>query len=941
MRWSGMSGMGVRGPLITPSLARAAACFLVVAAATCAQPAHPSHASSHLHHTTTTLTVSNIKVRPERAALTPPTVTSLRPPDRNKNGQHVGGVTIPGEQSGSNSPPIVASLSPSSIGSSDHHPYRNTPGIIYHRQPISPVATAASNSGNDADLTKQHFLRAHHHTHFAPTPRNISSSTRHKIPMLAATATSWNSSMSAHADTSITRRARKDHRDTRISSRMVPEPVEEGDTKEVTLGEAGGTSEDNAAVGGVWETRAIDEGTVLEKGNHRPHFSDGRPDTFGHSITEDLSHLKTEHSPRRDRGREAVTFISYPASDHSSRAASDQYYPRHHGFAVHEDNFHNTGSTDSHISSGSIPEQVSRRVSVSHHVAGHTHQPHPERTSEPFHGGFESVDYTLQSRNNQEGNNPRVYGLPTDDFHQNDRVVRERGTSPASPNTATTTSSSARPLSIQEIVRAKNMSNTDDLLLFLKEKNIPFRKLIEFINRGAKIQEVLLFLQSDTDTPTNEPSFSSKSNSKPLRDLSLTDEEYAGNVFKNKTRPRKNSEISQVAESPESNSGIIFSEKIHVTATSDLSDNQNFPLSTSPEDELNDEALKDTIDTDDEKKQRRNRNKGQRVRQRGKNRGKKNKGKKGKKGEQGLPDLVYTTVILPVDTNINGSGAKVTQFSISTETPLTTTTIPSVSTKSFITTESNIPNLSTDIPTPASSSTQSPITTLPDGPARKTTFTHLAVSRPSINLAQIPVSPQSPTTALASATATLLPTTVFITSTHQTTPPPTSTTISLDPSGGNSGTPLPETEGFAPAKTSEVSILSVTIMEIPAEKNNEDETVLEYPKPSKKRPSHQQDTHRSHERRRPPKVLHNYPKHTSVSTMEQTENELKSRTNFVREQQTDDYVFPVKGILIISGVLGALAVFTLVVLISYAVIKCSKKPVVNNYQVSEQKPVAQ
>lgn len=70
----------------------------------------------------------------------------------------------------------------------------------------------------------------------------------------------------------------------------------------------------------------------------------------------------------------------------------------------------------------------------------------------------------------------------------------------------------------------------------------------------------------------------------------------------------------------------------------------------------------------------------------------------------------------------------------------------------------------------------------------------------------------------------------------------------------------------------------------------------------------------------------------------QTKVELQTEmTNFSLEQHRDDYRFPVKGILIISGLMGALAVFTLVVLISYAVIKCTKKPAVNNYQVSEQK----
>ncbi|CAL4184198.1 unnamed protein product, partial [Meganyctiphanes norvegica] len=50
-----------------------------------------------------------------------------------------------------------------------------------------------------------------------------------------------------------------------------------------------------------------------------------------------------------------------------------------------------------------------------------------------------------------------------------------------------------------------------------------------------------------------------------------------------------------------------------------------------------------------------------------------------------------------------------------------------------------------------------------------------------------------------------------------------------------------------------------------------------------------------------------------------------------------EYKIPLKGLLVISGILGALAVFTFVILIAYTIVKCTKPPVVNNYQVNEQK----
>lgn len=159
-------------------------------------------------------------------------------------------------------------------------------------------------------------------------------------------------------------------------------------------------------------------------------------------------------------------------------------------------------------------------------------------------------------------------------------------------------------------------------------------------------------------------------------------------------------------------------------------------------------------------------------------------------------------------------------------------------------------------------------------------------------------------------------------------------------------TPLPTSEGpktgsltLSPSsKTSEVSIISFTVMEVPTH-NTREETVPEdstlFKRRQNRRKSHKK-TQTFHTKRvySPPRLL------PSIKP-KKTDDEMVVRTPYVREGNKDNYTFPVKGFMIITGIMGALAVFTLVVLISYAIIKCSKPPVVNNYQVSEQKPATQ
>lgn len=151
--------------------------------------------------------------------------------------------------------------------------------------------------------------------------------------------------------------------------------------------------------------------------------------------------------------------------------------------------------------------------------------------------------------------------------------------------------------------------------------------------------------------------------------------------------------------------------------------------------------------------------------------------------------------------------------------------------------------------------------------------------------------------------------------------------------------PTPDTLTTLPSsvRTSDVSIVSVTLVEAPSDPQPEipgQTTFVEGVTPSRRQNTH--STTNLWEERNPRKTLR--PARPSPEP-EQTITETEE-INFVREKQRDDYVFPLRGLLIISGLMGALAVFTLVVLISYAVIKCSKKPVVNNYQVSEQQKPA-
>ncbi|KAG7157690.1 uncharacterized protein LOC121879705 isoform X1 [Homarus americanus] len=875
MKWRGMSGVGVQEPLIRgPLLARGPCILLVmvmVQAVTCAHP----------HHQPPPLTTSTTKLRPERAALTPPTVTSLRPPDRSKNGHDAVEITVRGKHGDSNSPPVVASLSPSGINHPQDPPRPNTQQITPDRPPTAPLATAAS--GSRAEARPTYSLLDQQHIVPGPATNDVPASRLHGIRPLPSTSSSWDSHRPRYPTHKRLPTSRRVFEPMEDDYALVPMSPEEGGGglahKDITAEEGGSGETHNAG----WDTM-----------NHSPRISQGRPDTFGHDITEDLTHLQDEYSPRNSQGGiTGQTFSTFDETDHSAswatggdashildreypqesgvRARFDRYYPRQRqfGFPARE---YQPGPRITH---DSVPEETTTRVhgreSTSRQFPGRILPPAHQITPESYHEGYGSLDYP-----NSNEFQPRDQGIHnTQSFRTNH-------------NAFITTTSSRRPLSIQEIVKLANLSKIDDLLLLLKRKGIPFRKLLDFVENRATEQDILLFLDKPDISTTPPPATTPwpESDEKSVSDLSFTDEVYNVSVLGNKSYLLTKSSETSLIQSTKFNESSPDNGGGHNTVNSFVPYNSHSQLPAGPEEELNDEGLKQTENDDEERKRKRKRKKEQRDRRR-KNRDKK-KRQRGRKGqEEADPNLVYTTAILPVDSSKNENG---TQFPSPTQVPIWIN-------KSTV----------------ALTSTETP---------------RALTVKPLHPLSTVSASPQPP-----SSKTTL-----------RAVPPPTT------PEEKSLSTTSPEAKGrgrdsltLPPmGKTTKASIENLTVIELPRETDGE--TVPKYHKPIR-RPDHQNphlDVHRQHkERHRPPKEVFKVPKHISGSTPKQTENEFEGRTNFVREQQKDDYIFPIKGMLIISGVMGALAVFTLVVLISYAVIKCSKKPVVNNYQVSEQKPVTQ
>lgn len=213
---------------------------------------------------------------------------------RGGNGKHAVGLTARGEQSSSNSPPVVASRSPSSTTYSAY-PHHNIQQVTHHHRPTAPIATAASGSRSDASLNGQRFLIDHQQTLSASTAQSIPAPTLRGIRVSSGTSTASSSYKSAHPSASVNNR---NPQYARVSSeRAVPEPKEKSQTLNANQSEAeGGWAEmETEALGGVWEEAGTDVmSRTWSMRDHHPHSSHGRHDTFGHSITEDFTHLENE-----------------------------------------------------------------------------------------------------------------------------------------------------------------------------------------------------------------------------------------------------------------------------------------------------------------------------------------------------------------------------------------------------------------------------------------------------------------------------------------------------------------------------------------------------------------------------------------------------------------------------------------------------------------------
>ncbi|XP_071536582.1 uncharacterized protein [Panulirus ornatus] len=890
MKWLGMSGVGGQKPLIKGPLV---GCILLLLLA------QPNHCAHHRHHHPT-LTVGTVKLRPERDALTPPTVTSFRPPDKGENGKHAVGLTVRGEQSSSNSPPVVASRLPSSATYSAYPRHNIQQGAYYHR-PTAPIATAISGSRPYAGLNEDNPLFDRQQRISASKAQSIPALTPRGSRVSAATLTPTSRYQSMHLDAGASV--------TLSSKRAVPEPMEKSQALNVNPTEAeGGWAEmDTAGKGGVSEGGTDVMGSIWRRRSHNPHSSYSRHDTFGHNITEDLTHLENEYAPRSNQGRGAHQTFSYsPDIEYSAQNSRTLIYPQEEG-ATGNSNRHNHYQQPSE--SRETSKNIFGRGTLSRNPTHHVRQP-VHRTSGPFHRGYMSKDNSQQRHINHK------YDQVGNNSHHDNSSIQNTDRKTTYQNALSTTIIPHRPLSMREVQQLKNISEIGDLLHFLKRKGIAFGQLLEFVKSRATKQEVLDFLdRPDILTTTYKPPVTKSFNESPTN-FSFRDEDYEVTALRKKSHLlTKSSETSNIPLLSNTNSDTSFNEGImHDSTESDTSYSHSTLLFTSPEDGLKDDELTKESQRNGDQEKQRNRKKNRKDRRKNrKNKGNKKKRQRGRKEKTKThPDFVFTTVILPINKESDVQDVETSETQLP-YTPRSSTKEPPV-----LIVESGISNSSsvTPISRTISFPNQTQVVTLPTERA--------------------PVTPSSSTTTLP-----LIPTTLSDTSTMERNPLTSRSTSSSMPEEPQTDIPTLS----PPNKTSEVSIISIAVMKAPineTRKKHGDETVFEYSKPLTKRPKQHkphQDMYGLHnDSLNPPKVMLETPQHTLAPTPKKTENEIGRRTNLVPEQHTDDYVFPIKGILIISGVMGALAVFTLVVLISYAVIKCSKKPVVNNYQVSEQKP---
>ncbi|XP_068230012.1 uncharacterized protein [Palaemon carinicauda] len=788
--------------------------------------------------------------RPERAALEPPTVTSLKPPERISGDDHnTGGDSVQSEHSGSHIPPVVASRSPSS---SYPRNYKNRYMHVDTRfsHPLAPVATASSGF-QGGHLGVSAGRRSPYGTQQRPlvpppTPHLLNATTvpiyyppdwNPPVPFIPRKV--YGSAWYPPGDRSRTRNPAE------YDETGVPKPS-------YTNGQEHGNDQYNG--GGLWGEREEEQSGIWEQPKRHPDHSHGhrsimggrlRTDTFGHQISEDLSHLSGRHPSQRSKSRgslpqedEDIHIIHQsPSNPHShlqSPGVRDEPPPLPRGRETNpSDRLWNPPATyGSHFNSGQM-----RTANV------------PPQNP---------ITYGEVDRNHHH----RSHGIPRNGGH---RI----------PNTELISSSERdmhRPLSGYDILQTRNMStflnnpdltasrpkeNTDDHLKVMRERPTDYSDIPTLMTR-AEMEDELRRHSGGSNRGGRKNNRRGKNKNKGR---------------KNRNNRKKNKKDRQP----------IISTTL-VTPHSDMTDytaqdvSLVHNLGASPTPSVSSIIYEGPI--------------GERVTDKPQSSTTSHLPTKSAEISQGLP--MHT--ILP-NQPVTEHHLEVTQ---NYESDKNTKFIQPTLHK-------------TELKQPDSSS---PPTTVPftaHVPLMETTKHTLAPTATSrIIGSQGAILPAFLTTELSSSV--------------KTTPLPGS----VSPKAGSLTLP--------PSKPSEVSIIAFTVMKIPKQKPKE-ETVLEDVMPVKSGPNHHI----------PRKQHHNFPSHRmdnkprlypSVSPKKIEEN-MVIRTPYIREESKNNYTFPVRGFMIITGIMGALAVFTLVVLISYAIIKCSKQPVVNNYQVSEQKSTTQ
>ncbi|KAK4321317.1 hypothetical protein Pmani_007858 [Petrolisthes manimaculis] len=934
----------------------------------------------------TTRSGGNKSGRGVRAALAPPTVTSLRPPDRTVNGQRpVGGNTSgvgSGGSSGNSGPPVVASQSPSSASSSlpNHRVFHH-----HHQGPMAPVATAASGwswlHGGD-QLASQHTPRTYdphqqqHHHHHETTRRELQgtgqrSSTWDSIGLVAENHTSQNTDNESLTDTGETQsgyheteRGREEGGDGESrggnskETLVVDIPsldthtdkqagqgwarVEEGNARRGGIGggfmvvDEGGWSDRRTVEGGQWWKeggrggggRGSGGGGGGRGGGGRGGGGGGggggwtretatpRNDTFGHVITEDLAHLSSGHS------REWQVRVDVGSGGSGGRPISPSMAGRHDHTTTTRGRQHvwvlgeveveeekeedRKESKEVKASVDNIPQAPNMDfVNAYIHAAEHHNQDaqkgdtrvspsspashpalagsiHPSTSSGSSSAPSSTYSSSSSSSNLKDDLSP-FHHQSLAPLQPRPSSGREDEYEPEDYTTYHDYSHHSRnilpqdnvwhPPSVSRGMHGNVATHRDE------RRNLGVQDIARLAGLTTA-EDLLLFLERKGVTERHLFEFVNRGVTQ-REVLAFLEDPHNTTVARSPTSVDTRHNDFSVSDD-DGEGGEQGMEPGVILPASDPNERKD-----SEEGEV---SMAATEGNEEERQRRKNRKKargkGRRDRERGK-KGRRGRNRGGRRWRQG--GRRQSTTPDPSEDTPEGE----TSSSTINTTPSSTINI----------THQHLPSTTVPVDTlllPQSSS-QPPSVILP---------THTTA-------AAVPFHPhqQYPTT---STVATLLPATESPSVTTQT------------PSG----------------KTALVSEITVTVMETHTDDHDEI-TVVENLRPARRRPnlpgkqhrdfdtnsSGRGEGHRGDDERPRGGMLGK-----GLRDPVQTEVELPTeRTNFSREQQRDGYRFPVKGILIISGLMGALAVFTLVVLISYAVIKCTKKPVVNNYQVSEQK----